>query len=145
MARRWSRGWSKDGNSWRQLNKFESSFKNYAETKTSWRRRFSVNDGKLATLKVCRIEMLYYYQSQLSTFAGERHGVDQPVVKVESLSLSFSGQRHGCSDHRRNGVEYYQGVRISLLVVLGDIQTTGFHLSMLRDISPGLVELSLVR
>jgi len=44
MARSWSRGWSKDGNSWRQLNKFESSFRGYAETKPSWRRRFSVKN-----------------------------------------------------------------------------------------------------
>ena len=42
----------------KQLDKFESSVKNYAETKTSWRRKFSAKEGELETLKVCRIDIL---------------------------------------------------------------------------------------
>jgi len=32
---------------WKQLDKFESSVKNYAETKTSWRRKFSAKEGEV--------------------------------------------------------------------------------------------------
>jgi hypothetical protein len=37
----------------KQLDKFESSVKTYAETKAGWRRKFSVKEGELQVIEVC--------------------------------------------------------------------------------------------
>lgn len=37
---------------WRQIDKFESSVKNIADTKLAWKRKYSVNEGELDALKV---------------------------------------------------------------------------------------------
>jgi hypothetical protein len=38
---------------WKQIDKFESSVKTYAETKAGWRRKFSAKEGELEAIKVC--------------------------------------------------------------------------------------------
>ena len=38
---------------WKQIDKFESSVKTYAETKAGWGRRFSAKEGELEAIKVC--------------------------------------------------------------------------------------------
>jgi hypothetical protein len=40
-------------NRWKQIDKFEASVKSYADTKATWRRKFSVKEGELEALKVC--------------------------------------------------------------------------------------------
>jgi hypothetical protein len=40
---------------WRQLDKFETSVKQYADTKTTWRRKLSVKEGELEAAKVTTI------------------------------------------------------------------------------------------
>ncbi|KAF8352161.1 hypothetical protein F5887DRAFT_1057800 [Amanita rubescens] len=42
---------------WRQLDKFEASVKTYAETKTQWRRKFSVKEGEIEALKATNVEL----------------------------------------------------------------------------------------
>ena len=37
---------------WRQLDKFETSVKQYADTKTTWRRKLSAKEGELEAAKV---------------------------------------------------------------------------------------------
>lgn len=37
---------------WRQLDKFESSVKQYADTKSAWRRKLSAKEGELDAAKV---------------------------------------------------------------------------------------------
>jgi hypothetical protein len=37
---------------WKQIDKFESSVKTYAETKATWRRKFSAKEGELEAIKV---------------------------------------------------------------------------------------------
>jgi uncharacterized membrane protein len=37
---------------WRQLDKFESSVKQYADAKTTWRRKLSAKEGELDAAKV---------------------------------------------------------------------------------------------
>lgn len=39
-------------NRWKQIDKFESSVKTYAETKATWRRKFSAKEGELEAIKV---------------------------------------------------------------------------------------------
>lgn len=41
-------------NRWRQLDKFESSVKQYADTKTTWRRKLNAKEGELEAAKVNR-------------------------------------------------------------------------------------------
>jgi hypothetical protein len=40
-------------NRWKQIDKFETSVKSYADTKASWRRKFSSKEGELEAVKVC--------------------------------------------------------------------------------------------
>jgi hypothetical protein len=40
-------------NRWKQIDKFEASVKSYADTKASWRRKFSSKEGELEAVKVC--------------------------------------------------------------------------------------------
>lgn len=40
-------------NRWKQIDKFEASVKSYADTKVSWRRKFSAKEGELEAVKVC--------------------------------------------------------------------------------------------
>jgi hypothetical protein len=37
---------------WRQLDKFETSVKQYADTKSTWRRKLSAKEGELEAAKV---------------------------------------------------------------------------------------------
>lgn len=37
---------------WKQIDKFETSVKSYAETKATWRRKFSAKEGELEAIKV---------------------------------------------------------------------------------------------
>lgn len=37
---------------WKQIDKFETSLKNLAETKQGWKRKFSAKEGELEALKV---------------------------------------------------------------------------------------------
>ena len=39
-------------NRWKQIDKFETSVKSYAETKATWRRKFSTKEGELEAVKV---------------------------------------------------------------------------------------------
>jgi hypothetical protein len=38
---------------WKQIDKFETGVKGYAEAKAGWRRKLSVKEGELEALKVC--------------------------------------------------------------------------------------------
>jgi hypothetical protein len=38
---------------WKQIDKFKGSVKAYAETKATWRRKFSAKEGELEAIKVC--------------------------------------------------------------------------------------------
>ena len=40
-------------NRWKQIDKFESSLKTYADTKATWKRKFSQKEGELEAIKVC--------------------------------------------------------------------------------------------
>lgn len=42
-------------NRWKQIDKFEASVKTYAETKATWRRKYSAKEGELDAIKVCII------------------------------------------------------------------------------------------
>jgi hypothetical protein len=42
---------------WRQLDKFETSVKQYADTKTTWRRKLSAKEGELEATKVVNSPM----------------------------------------------------------------------------------------
>jgi len=46
---------------WRQLDKFESSVKQYAETKTTWRRKLSAKEGELEAAKVISFSFFYVH------------------------------------------------------------------------------------
>lgn len=37
---------------WKQIDKFESSLKTYADTKASWKRKFAQKEGELEAIKV---------------------------------------------------------------------------------------------
>jgi hypothetical protein len=39
-------------NRWKQIDKFEASVKAYADTKVTWRRKFSQKEGELEAVKV---------------------------------------------------------------------------------------------
>lgn len=39
-------------NRWKQIDKFETSVKTYADTKTAWKRKFSAKEGELDAIKV---------------------------------------------------------------------------------------------
>jgi hypothetical protein len=38
---------------WKQIDRFEASVKTYADTKASWKRKFTAKDGELEAVKVC--------------------------------------------------------------------------------------------
>jgi hypothetical protein len=40
-------------NRWKQIDKFETSLKSYADTKVSWKRKLSQKEGELEAIKVC--------------------------------------------------------------------------------------------
>jgi hypothetical protein len=40
---------------WRQLDKFESSVKQFADTKSTWRRKLSTKEGELEAAKVIHL------------------------------------------------------------------------------------------
>jgi len=42
---------------WKQIDKFESSVKTYAETKATWRRKFSAKEGELEAIKATNADM----------------------------------------------------------------------------------------
>lgn len=42
---------------WRQIDKFESSVRTYAEMKATWRRKFSAKEGEVEALKTANAEM----------------------------------------------------------------------------------------
>ena len=43
-------------NRWKQIDKFETSLKSYADTKVAWKRKLSQKEGELEAIKVC-----YYF------------------------------------------------------------------------------------
>jgi len=45
---------------WRQLDKFETSVKQYADMKTTWRRKLSTKEGELDAAKVKTAKALMY-------------------------------------------------------------------------------------
>ena len=45
-------------NRWKQIDKFESSVKSYAETKATWRRKLSGKEGEIEALKVIRCYLI---------------------------------------------------------------------------------------
>lgn len=40
-------------NRWKQIDKFEAGVKAFAETKTTWRRKYNAKEGEVEALKVC--------------------------------------------------------------------------------------------
>ncbi|KAJ7583262.1 hypothetical protein C8J56DRAFT_953479 [Mycena floridula] len=44
-------------NRWKQIDKFETSVKGYAETKAAWKRKFSAKEGELDAIKTSNAEM----------------------------------------------------------------------------------------
>jgi chromosome segregation ATPase len=44
-------------NRWKQIDKFESSVKTYADAKATWRRKFSIKEGELEAIKVCHPQL----------------------------------------------------------------------------------------
>ena len=40
-------------NRWKQIDKFETSLKSYADTKVAWKRKLSQKEGELEAIKVC--------------------------------------------------------------------------------------------
>lgn len=40
-------------NRWKQIDKFETSLKTYADTKVAWKRKLSQKEGELEAIKVC--------------------------------------------------------------------------------------------
>jgi chromosome segregation ATPase len=44
-------------NRWKQIDKFESSVKTYADAKATWRRKFSIKEGELEAIKVCHSQL----------------------------------------------------------------------------------------
>jgi hypothetical protein len=47
-------------NRWKQIDRFESSVKTYAETKATWRRKFSTKEGELEALKVRSAPVFFF-------------------------------------------------------------------------------------
>ncbi|KAL0947804.1 hypothetical protein HGRIS_013877 [Hohenbuehelia grisea] len=64
---------------WKQIDKFEASVKTYAETKATWRRKFSAKEGELEALKTTNTELT----AQLST--SKRPGLSD-TMEIRSLS-----------------------------------------------------------
>ena len=54
---------------WKQIDKFESSVKTYAETKAGWRRKFSAKEGELEAIKVRVLCACYYFVAQFILFS----------------------------------------------------------------------------
>ena len=45
-------------NRWKQIDKFETSLKTYADTKVAWKRKLSQKEGELEAIKVCHLSFL---------------------------------------------------------------------------------------
>ena len=50
---------------WKQIDRFESSVKTYAETKAGWRRKFSAKEGELEAIKVCVFTCLLLFRCSI--------------------------------------------------------------------------------
>jgi hypothetical protein len=77
---------------WKQIDKFESSVKMYAETKAGWRQKFSAKEGELEVIKVV------FYSHPLSVrcsclfVVGDQCGYSSPINKPE---MTRAEQWHG--------------------------------------------------
>lgn len=67
-------------NRWKQIDKFEASVKSYADTKVSWRRKFSAKEGELEAVKATNAEMA----AQLTVM--KRPGQSSETMELRSLS-----------------------------------------------------------
>jgi chromosome segregation ATPase len=73
---------------WRQLDKFESSVKQFAETKSTWRRKLSTKEGELEAAKTTLSDLT----SQLAILKRPTHG-DSNEVKALMIRANNSERR----------------------------------------------------
>jgi hypothetical protein len=80
---------------WKQIDKFESSVKTYAETKAAWRRKFSAKEGELESIKVLLIvfrvlSLLTFFQATNADMATQLASQKRPGqtdgMEVRALS-----------------------------------------------------------
>ena len=64
-------------NRWKQIDKFESSLKSYADTKVAWKRKLSQKEGELEAIKVCYLFILFCYCPKIVDEKKHR----QPILK----------------------------------------------------------------
>ncbi|KAF5348402.1 hypothetical protein D9758_010890 [Tetrapyrgos nigripes] len=74
-------------NRWKQIDKFETSVKAYAETKTAWRRKFSAKEGELEALKTTNNELA----AQLSGM--KRPGQADPMELRSASTRAVNAER----------------------------------------------------
>lgn len=67
-------------NRWKQIDKFETSVKSYAETKVTWRRKLAAKEGELEAIKTTNAEMAL----QLSSL--KRPGQATDSMEIRSLT-----------------------------------------------------------
>ena len=68
---------------WKQIDKFESSVKTYAETKAGWRRKFSAKEGELDAIKVTFYSHPLSVRCSCSFVVGDQRGYGSPINKPE--------------------------------------------------------------
>ncbi|PPQ92088.1 hypothetical protein CVT25_008269 [Psilocybe cyanescens] len=64
---------------WKQIDKFESSLKTYAETKAGWKRKFAQKEGELEAIKTTNAEMA-------SQLAGMKRPGGGDAMEIRSLA-----------------------------------------------------------
>ncbi len=70
---------------WKQIDKFETSVKAYAEVKAGWRRKFSAKEGELEAIKVC----LYFV---IGSFLTVRAQTSNAEMAAQLASMKRPGQ-----------------------------------------------------
>jgi len=88
---------------WRQLDKFESSVKQYAETKTTWRRKLSAKEGELEVAKVISFSFFYVHAKSFSVLtrsADDIIGLDCAVGHTEAAHAGRLERGQSADDTR---------------------------------------------